>query len=251
VAGHSKWAQIKRKKAKEDAKRGQLFGKLSKEITVAARLGGGDSDANSRLRLAVQQAKTANMPQDSIERAIKRGVGDIEGVHYEEAVYEAYGPGGVAICIEAMTDNKNRTTPELRSILEKWAGRLGEVGSVMWMFDRAGFVIIEKETVDEDELFDIVVDAGADDMKVTEDAYEVYTPVELLSSLTEELERRGIAPTISEVSLIAKNSVQITGEKARKLLALLDELGEHEDVQKVFANFDIPPDLIEKLAAAR
>jgi YebC/PmpR family DNA-binding regulatory protein len=251
VAGHSKWAQIKRKKAKEDAKRGQLFGKLSKEISVAARLGGGDSDANSRLRLAVQQAKTANMPQDSIERAIKRGVGDIEGVHYEEAVYEAYGPGGVAICIEAMTDNKNRTTPELRSILEKWAGRLGEVGSVMWMFDRAGFVIIEKETVDEDELFDIVVDAGADDMKVTEDAYEVYTPVELLSSLTEELERRGIAPTISEVSLIAKNSVQITGEKARKLLALLDELGEHEDVQKVFANFDIPPDLIEKLAAAR
>jgi transcriptional/translational regulatory protein YebC/TACO1 len=226
VAGHSKWAQIKRKKAKEDAKRGQLFGKLSKEITVAARLGGGDSDANSRLRLAVHQAKTANMPQDSIERAIKRGVGDIEGVHYEEAVYEAYGPGGVAICIEAMTDNKNRTTPELRSTL---------------------LVIIEKEAVDEDELFDIVVDAGADDVKVTEDAYEVYTPVELLSSLTEELERRGITPTISEVSLIAKNSIQISGENARKLFALLDELGEHEDVQKVFANFDIPPDLIEEL----
>jgi YebC/PmpR family DNA-binding regulatory protein len=245
MAGHSKWAQIKRKKAKEDAKRGQVFGKLAKEITIAARLGGGDPDANPRLRWAVQQAKAANMPQDNIERAIKRGTGDIEGVHYEEAVYEAYGPGGVAICIEAMTDNKNRTTPELRHILEKRAGRLGEVGSVMWMFDRRGLIIIEK-----DELFDIVVDAGADDIKVGDDAYEVYTPVELLSSVTDELERRGITLTLSEVSLIAKSSVEVAGDNARKLLFLLDELEDHEDVQKVFANFDVPPDVIEELAAA-
>lgn len=250
MAGHSKWAQIKRKKAKEDAKRGQVFGKLAKEITIAARLGGGDPDANPRLRWAVQQAKAANMPQDNIERAIKRGTGDIEGVHYEEAVYEAYGPGGVAICIEAMTDNKNRTTPELRHILEKRAGRLGEVGSVMWMFDRRGLIIIEKEALDEDELFDIVVDAGADDIKVGDDAYEVYTPVELLSSVTDELERRGITPTLSEVSLIAKSSVEVAGDNARKLLFLLDELEDHEDVQKVFANFDVPPDVIEELAAA-
>jgi YebC/PmpR family DNA-binding regulatory protein len=247
VAGHSKWAQIKRKKAKEDAKRGQLFGKLAKEITVAARLGGADLDANPRLRLAVQQARTANMPQDGVERAIKRGTGDIEGIRYEEAVYEAYGPGGVAICIEAMTDNKNRTTPELRRILEKWAGRLGEVGSVMWMFDRIGLIIVEKESIDENELFDIIADAGADDLKEIDDAFEVYTPIELLSSLTEELERRGIIPTISEVSLIAKSSVRVDGDDARKLLALLDELGEHEDVQKVFANFEIPPEVFEEL----
>jgi YebC/PmpR family DNA-binding regulatory protein len=250
MAGHSKWAQVKRKKAREDAKRGKLFSKLAKEITIASRVGGGDLDANPRLRLAIQQAKAANMPQDNIERAVKRGTGDVEGAGYEEAVYEAYGPGGIAICIEALTDNKNRTTPELRRILEKGAGRLGEVGSVMWMFDRRGLIVVEKKAIPEDELFDIVVDAGADDMKIGEDTYEVYTPVELLSYVTDELERRGFTPTLSEVSLIARNLVEVTGNEAMKLLVLLDELEEHDDVQKVFANFDIPPEVIEKLAAA-
>lgn len=249
MSGHSKWSTIKRKKGAADAKRGKLFSRLAKEITVAARVGGGDTNANPRLRLAVQAARTANMPNDNIDRAIKRGTGEIEGVTYEEAIYEAYGPGGVAICIEALTDNRNRTTPEIRHLLERFDASLTEPGAVLWMFERKGLIVIEQSNISEDDLFEIVIDAGAEDMKDSEGVYEIYTATDDLGDITEELQKRGIEPAVSEVGLIPNNVVSVDVSDAKKLMKLMEEIEDHDDVQKVSANFDIPHEVMEELAA--
>ncbi len=249
MSGHSKWSTIKRKKGAVDAKRGKLFSRLAKEITVAARVGGGDINANPRLRLAVQAARSANMPNDNVERAIKRGTGEIEGVSYEEAIYEAYGPGGVAICIEALTDNRNRTTPEIRHLLERFDASLTEPGAVLWMFERKGLIVIEQSNISEDDLFEIVIDAGAEDMKDSEGVFEIYTATDDLGNITEELKKRGIEPAVSEVGLIPINVVSVNISDAKKLMNLIEEIEDHDDVQKVSANFDIPGEVMEELAA--
>ncbi len=250
MSGHSKWSTIKRKKAKEDQKRGKVFSRLAREIIVAARQAGGDADINPRLRLAVQAAKVANMPADNIARAIKKGTGEVEGAHYEEATYEAYGPGGVAICVEVMTDNKNRTTPEIRHLLERYGGSMAEMGSVMWMFERKGMVIVGQDAASEEKILEAVLDAGAEDVRPGDDAVEVYCPPERLADISAALAGAGIEAEVAEVSLVPKSSVPLEGKAAARLLKLLESLEDHDDVQKVFANFDIPAEVIEELAAA-
>jgi len=250
MSGHSKWSTIKRKKGKEDQRRGQLFSKLAREIIVAARTGGGDPEMNPRLRVAIAAARAANMPTDNIARAVKRGTGEIEGASFEEATYEAYGPGGVAICIEVMTDNKNRTTPELRHLLERYGGTLAELGAVTWMFERKGLVAVEKGKVTEDQLLEFVLDAGAEDLRVAEDVYEIYCPPEKLAAVSDALTTRGVPVAQAEISLVPKATVPLDKKLAAKFLKLLEALEEHDDVQKVFANFDIAPEVMEELTAA-
>lgn len=250
MSGHSKWSTIKRKKGKEDQKRGQIFSKLAREIIVAARQGGGDPEMNPRLRVAIAAARAANMPAENITRAIKRGTGEIEGATFEEATYEAYGPGGVAMCIEVMTDNKNRTTPEIRHLLERHGGTMAEMGAVSWLFERKGLVAVEKGNLTEDQLLEWVLDAGAEDIRETEDVFEIYCPPDKLAAVSDALVSRGIAVAQAEVSLVPKATVTLDKKVGAKFLKLLEALEEHDDVQKVFANFDIAPEVMEDLTTS-
>lgn len=248
MAGHSKWAQIKHKKAHTDAKRGKIFTKIVKEISVAARLGGGDPEGNPRLRSAIEKAKEVNMPSENIKRAIMKGTGEIPGATYEEVTYEGYGPGGVAILIEVLTDNKNRTVSEIRHILSKNNGSLGESGCVSWIFEKKGYILIEKSKVDEDTLMSIVLDAGAEDMKndPKEENYEVITSPENLNAVKEAIERHGIPVSLAEITMLPKSYVPIEGSTADQMIRLIDALEDNDDVQNVYANFDIPEEVIAK-----
>jgi YebC/PmpR family DNA-binding regulatory protein len=239
MSGHSKWHTIKHKKGALDAKRGKLFTKLIKEITVAARTGGGDVDANARLRKAVSDAKAGNMPNDTIDRAIKRGTGELEGVSYEEITYEGYGPGGVALMVESVTDNRNRTVAEIRHMFSKNGGNLGEAGSVGWMFDKKGYIVVDKSTKSEDELFEIVTDAGAEDLRDDEDNFEIITSPDSFDSVLTAVKNAGIEPEVAEVEMIPQTYVKLAGPEARQMLKLMEVLEDHDDVQKVSANFDI------------
>jgi len=249
VSGHSKWSTIKRKKGANDAKRGKIFTKLIKEITIAARMGGGDPAGNPRLRSAITAAKAENMPKDNIARAIKKGTGDLDGAVYEEILYEGYGPGGVAVLVETMTDNKNRTVADVRHFFAKSGGNLGESGCVAWMFDKKGSIVIDKEGVDEEELMELAIEAGAEDVVEEETTFQILTEPDDFSEVVEALEKAGIKCQEAAIAMIPKNTVEVTEEKtARSLLKLLDNLEDNDDVQKVHANFDISDELMETLS---
>ena len=240
MSGHSKWHTIKHKKGALDAKRGKIFTKLIREITVAARTGGsGDVEMNARLRKAVTDAKAQNMPNDTIDRAVKRGTGELEGVNYEEITYEGYGIGGVAILVETMTDNRNRTVAELRHLFSKNGGNLGEAGSVAWMFDKKGYIVVDKEAKSEDELFEIAIEAGADDMQAEGEVFEIYTAPENFDAVHEAVKSAGVEPQAAELSMIPQKYIALTGDDARKMLKLYEAIDDNDDVQKVYANFDI------------
>jgi YebC/PmpR family DNA-binding regulatory protein len=247
MSGHSKWSTIKHKKAAQDAKRGAIFTKIIKELTVSARLGGSDVDANPRLRTAVLKAKAVNMPQDTIQRAIMKGTGELPGVSYEEITYEGYGPGGVAMIVTALTDNRNRTVAEIRKIFSKNGGNLGESGCVAWMFQKKGLIVVDHEKIDEDELLAIALDAGAEDVRPSEAIYEVVTAVEEFEPVKQAILAKGVEPTSSEISLIPQTTVRLEGNQARQLLKLMEELEEHDDVQNVYANFDIPDEVMAEV----
>ncbi len=239
MSGHSKWHTIKHKKGALDAKRGKLFTKLIKELTVAARTGGGDPEANARLRKAVSDAKAGNMPYDTIARAIGRGTGEEEGVNYDEITYEGVGPGGVAIIIDAMTDNRNRTVAEIRHAFSKNGGNLGVSGSQAWNFEKKGYIVVEKGAKSEDELFEIVTEAGAEDLRDDEDNFEIITAPENFEVVHEAVKKAGIEPQLAEVEMLPKSYVKLEGADARSMLKLMEVLEDHDDVQKVSANFDI------------
>lgn len=239
MSGHSKWHSIKHKKGALDAKRGKLFTKFIKEITVAARTGGGDPDANARLRKAILDAKAGNMPNDTIDRAIRRGTGEEEGVNYEEITYEGYGPGGVALLIQSMTDNRNRTVAEIRHLFSKNGGNLGETGSVGWMFEKKGYIVVSKSAKSEEELFDLVIEAGADDLRDDEDNFEIITSPDAFEAVLAAMKGAGIEPHVAEVEFVPQNYVRLEGGDARQMLKLMEALEDHDDVQKVSANFDI------------
>jgi YebC/PmpR family DNA-binding regulatory protein len=239
MSGHSKWHSIKHKKGATDAKRGKLFTKFIKEITVAARTGGGDPDANARLRKAILDAKAGNMPNDTIDRAVRRGTGAEEGVTYDEITYEGYGPGGVAMLIEAMTDNRNRTVAEIRHIFSKNGGNLGESGSVGWLFEKKGYIVVDKAAKPEEELFDIAIEAGADDLRDDEDNFEIITSPEKFEGVQSAIKSAGIEPQLAEVSMVPQTYVKLEGGSAQTMLRLMEAMEDHDDVQKVYANFDI------------
>lgn len=247
MSGHSKWAGIKHKKALMDAKKGKIFTKLIKEITVAARGGGGNPDTNSALRVAVSKAKEANMPSENVERAIKRGTGELPGVSYEQVTYEGYGPGGVAIMVEALTDNKNRTSAELRNIFSKKGGNLAGAGSVSWLFQKKGFFLVNKSGIDEDKLMSIVLDAGAEDMKPEGDSYEITTQVKDFEKVKATLQENNIAYQVAELTMVPTSTVKITGPVAKQILSLVEAIEEHEDVQNVYSNFDIPDEILQEV----
>jgi len=247
MSGHSKWSTIKHKKAAQDAKRGAMFTKVIKELTVAARMGGGDVDMNPRLRTAVLKAKTVNMPQDTMQRAIMKGTGELPGINYEEITYEGYGPGGVAMIVTVLTDNRNRTVAEIRKIFSKNGGNLGESGCVAWMFQKKGLIVVDKDRIDEDELFTIALEAGAEDVRPADAMYEVITSVEDFEPVKQGITSKGIEPASSEVSLLPQTTVRLEGSQARQLLKLMDELEEHDDVQNVYANFDIPDEVMAEV----
>lgn len=249
MSGHSKWSTIKRKKGAVDAKRGKIFTRLIKEITVAARMGGGDPDGNPRLRSAIASAKTENMPKDNIERAIKKGTGELEGAVYEEITYEGYGPGGVAILVDCMTDNKNRTVADIRHYFSKSGGNLGESGCVSWMFERKGTMLVDNETIDEEELMDKALEAGASDVFEEDNVFQVETEPDDFETVRENLEADGVQFLEASVAMVPKNTVDITDEKtARQILKLLENLEDHDDVQNVYANFDIPDEIMESIS---
>jgi YebC/PmpR family DNA-binding regulatory protein len=239
MSGHSKRATIKHKKAAADAKRGRAFTRLIKEITVAARIGGGDAGGNPRLRTAVLAAKEANMPQDNITRAIKKGTGELEGITYEEVTFEGYGPGGVAIILNVVTDNKNRTLPEIRHMFTKYGGNLGEHNSVSWMFEKKGYFVIENSAITEDHLVELVLEAGGDDVQIDGDTYEVVSSPERFEEVLAALKGRNISPLHSEIKMLPKTTVRAEGSVAKRVLGFIETLEEHEDVQNVWANFDI------------
>jgi YebC/PmpR family DNA-binding regulatory protein len=248
MSGHSKWATIKHKKGAADAKRGKVFTKLIKEIAVAARIGGGDPDANPRLRTAVADAKAVNMPAENIKRAIQRGTGELPGVQYEEIVYEGYGPSGVALILEVATDNRNRTLAEIRHILSKHGGNLGESGCVMWIFNKLGYIVVEKDKADEDALLELITEAGAEDMREDGENWEIFCPIENFQQVVDALNKAGITPAVAELSMVPQNQVKVSGKPADQILRLMDELDEHEDVQHVYANFDIEDTELQSLA---
>ena len=239
MSGHSKWHSIKHKKGATDAKRGKLFTKFIKEITVAARTGGGDPDANARLRKAILDAKAGNMPNDTIDRAVRRGTGAEEGVNYEEITYEGYGPGGVALLIESVTDNRNRTVAEIRHMFSKNGGNLGEAGSVGWLFEKKGYIVVDKAAKPEEELFDIAIEAGADDLREDGDNFEIITSPENFESVQSAIKSAGIEPQMAEVSMVPQTYVKLEGSSAQQMLRLMEAIEDHDDVQKVYANFDI------------
>ncbi|HEY4686934.1 MAG TPA: YebC/PmpR family DNA-binding transcriptional regulator [Candidatus Subteraquimicrobiales bacterium] len=249
MSGHSKWSQIKHKKGKEDAKRGQLFSRLSRAITVAAKAGG-NPETNAVLEAEVQKAKDYNMPNDSIERAIKRGTGEIGGVHFEQIVYEGYGPQGVAMLVSVMTDNRNRAAADMRSIFTHNNGNLAELGSVSWIFEKKGNILVDKTPeIEEDTLFSAVVEAGAEDMQAHEDHWEITTSPQDLTKVRKLIEEQGITVTSAEITMLPKNTVKLGKNEAKKVLRLINALEEHEDVQEVYANFDIPDEILEEVAA--
>jgi len=239
MSGHSKWHSIKHKKGALDAKRGKLFTKFIKEITVAARSGGGDPDANARLRKAINDAKAGNMPNDTIDRAIRRGTGEEEGVNYEEITYEGYGPGGVALMVQSLTDNRNRTVAEIRHIFSKNGGNLGESGSVGWMFEKKGYIVVEKAAKSEEELFELAIDAGADDLRDDVDNFEIITSPDAFDGVLTAVKGAGVDPQVAEVEMVPQNYIKLEGADARQMLKLMEALEDHDDVQKVSANFDI------------
>ena len=239
MSGHSKWHSIKHKKAATDAKRGKMFTKLIKEITVAARMGGGDQESNARLRKAISDAKGMNMPQDNIKRAVMKGTGELAGVAIEESVYEGYGPGGVAVMVEVLSDNRNRTVGELRHVFDKYGGNLGENGCVAWMFTKRGYILIQTQGLDEEDAMNVAIEAGADDFSTQGDKYEIMTAPESFHGVLAELKGKGIEPTTAEVSMVPQNCVKLEGKPARQMVKLMDALEDHDDVQNVHANFDI------------
>jgi YebC/PmpR family DNA-binding regulatory protein len=249
MSGHSKWANIKHRKGAADAKRGKVFTKLIKEITVAARMGGGDPAANPRLRTAIAAAKAVNMPKDNVDRGIKKGTGELEGVNYEEILYEGYGPGGVAVLVECMTDNRNRTVADVRMIFSKANGNLGESGCVAYMFDRKGSILIDKEVADEEKLMDIALEAGAEDVVDDDGVFQVLTTPEDFEAVREALENEEVAFVEANLAMIPQNIIEITDEKtAGQLMRLLDNLEDNEDVQNVHANFDISDEIMEAIS---
>jgi len=245
MSGHSKWASIKHKKGALDAKRGRIFTRLIKELTVAARAAGGDPDMNPRLRTIIADAKAQNMPAENIKRAIRRGTGEEPGVSYEEAQYEAYGPGGAAVIIDVLTDNKNRTVGELRHLLEKGGGNLATANSVAWMFHKKGYIVVEKSKADEEKLMSAVLEAGADDLRDDEDNWEVLTAPEVFPAVRDAVKQLGIEPASAEVSMIPQNYVKLEGKAAQQMLKLMEALDDHDDVQHVWSNFDIEEKEIE------
>lgn len=249
MAGHSKWAQIKHKKAHVDAKRGKLFSKIVKEIAIAARLGGGDPDGNPRLRAVMDKAKEANMPSDNIKRAIMKGTGELPGAAYEECIYEGYGPGGVAILIEVLTDNKNRTVSEIRHLMSKNGGNMGDAGCVAWMFDKKGYILVDKTRVDEDTLMLVALDAGAEDIKndPREDNYEIITAPEEMNKIKAAVEAAKIPVSLAEITMIPKSYVPLDEKAAEQMMKLVDVLEDHDDVQNVYANFDMPDEMMAKV----
>lgn len=249
MSGHSKWSTIKRKKGKADAARGKIFTKLIKELTVAAREGGGDRDANARLRSAVQAAKAANMPAANIDKAIKKGTGELPGVSYDQVSYEGYGPGGVAVLVETLTDNKNRAVSDVRNIFARHGGNLGEVGCVGWMFQRRGVIQVDRGKVDEDQLLEIALEAGASDMSSEEDYFEVVTPFEKFDAVRKALDGKNIATNQAELTMIPQTTIKLEGRQAEQMLKLMEDLEDHDDVQKVYANFDIAIEIMEKMSA--
>jgi YebC/PmpR family DNA-binding regulatory protein len=250
MAGHSPWANIKHRKAAVDAKRGKLWTKLSKAIIVAAKMGGGDPDSNLRLRYAINDAKAVSMPKDNIERAIKRGTGEIAGGEVEEVLYEGYGPGGAAILCEIMTDNRNRTAPEIRKIFDSHGGKLGGTNCVAWMFERKGLFLVATSKVAEDKLMEVVLDAGADDLKQEGDAFQVTCPPEAFNAVSDALTRSGIEPDSKQLTRVPSNTVDIRDvETARSVLALMDALDDHDDVQSVASNFTIPDEAMAAIGA--
>lgn len=245
MSGHSKWSTIRHKKGAADAKRGKIFTKLIKEITTAARIGGGDPGGNPRLRKAIDTAKMNNMPSDNIDRAIKKGTGELEGVVYEELTYEGYGPEGVAILVETMTDNKNRTVSDIRHLFTKYNGNLGENGCVSWMFESTGLVTVGKQAATEEKLMDIALEAGADDIREESDHYEVFTLVDKFEATLNAIQNVGIEVTSAEITRIPQSTVKLDGKSAETMLKLYSQLDDHEDVQNVYSNFDISDEILE------
>ena len=247
MSGHSKWSSIKHKKAAADAKRGKVFTKLIREIMVAARVGGGDPNTNPRLRTAIGTARGANMPIDNIERAIKKGTGDVEGINYEETHYEGYGPHGVAVYVHCLTDNKNRTASEIRNIFTKKGGSMAGAGSVAWIFEKKGLIVVPKAKASEDQLMDLVLQAGAEDLSSTHDKFEILTDAANFETVKETLEKAKIVPESAEITYIPKNEVPLTPDNARAVLALIEALEDHDDVQNIYANFEIPDEVMKEL----
>tara|TARA_Y100000780_G_C13675245_1_gene413977 strand:- start:1204 stop:1953 length:750 start_codon:yes stop_codon:yes gene_type:complete len=245
MSGHSKWSSIKHKKGATDAKRGKVFTRIIKELTVAARVGGGDPDSNPRLRTVVADAKAANMPADNIKRAIRRGTGEEPGVSYEEATYEGYGPGGAALMLETLTDNKNRTVSEIRHLLSKHGGNLGETNSVAWMFTKQGYILIEKSKVDEDGLMGVALDTGADDVRDDQDNWEVLTSPEDFHRVLEAVKGLGVETLMAEVAMLPQNYINLEGKVAQQMLKLMGLLEDHDDVQHVWSNFNVEEKEIE------
>ena len=248
MSGHSKWSSIKHKKGAADAKRGRIFTRLIKEITVAARLGGGDPDGNPRLRTAIQAAKSENMPKDNIERAIKKGTGELEGTSYEEVSYEGYGPGGAAILIECLTDNKNRTVADIKHIFDRFGGSLGAPGCVAWMFEKRGMILFEKDKVDEEKLLDAALEAGAEDVKEEETEFEVIMAPSDFETVKKAFDDGGMVYSVAEVSMAPQNTVKLEGKKAEQMLKLMDAFEDNDDVNNVYANFDIPDEVMEAIS---
>jgi len=247
VSGHNKWSSIKHKKGVADAKRGKLFSQLIKEITVAARIGGGDPEGNPRLRTAISAAKSANMPKDNIDRAIKKGTGELEGASYEEYFYEGYGPGGTAILIQVLTDNKNRAAADVRHILSKHGGNLGENGCVSWMFSQKGLITLNGEDVDEDEIIELTLEAGAEDVDTEGDEFEVITTPEDFESVKEAFDKHGTRYISAELAMVSQTTVDLDADTAPKVVRLMEALEDLEDVQKVWSNFDISDEVMERL----
>ncbi|MBI4698415.1 MAG: YebC/PmpR family DNA-binding transcriptional regulator [Nitrospirae bacterium] len=249
MSGHSKWSQIKHKKAATDSKKGKAFSKLSREISVAARIGGGNAEMNARLRLAMEKAREVNMPSDNIKRAIQKGTGELPGSQYEEIRYEGYGPGGTALIIDATTDNKTRTVSEIRHILSKQGGNMGETGSVAWVFDKKGYILVDKKSIDEDALMSVALDAGAEDIRndPEEDNYEIITIPEDFKNVKESLEKQGIKFNFGEITMLPKSHVKLQAKEAEQMLRLMDALEDQDDVQNVYANFDIPDEIMAKV----
>ena len=248
MSGHSKWAGIKHKKAVIDAKRGKAFTKLVKEITVAAKEGGGNPDSNPRLRTAILNAKAQNVPNDKIETGILRGTGQLPGLTFEELLYEGYGPGGVAIIVEVVTDNKNRSVSDMRYFFSKNGGNLGENNSVVWMFDKKGLITIDKDKANEDDLLAIALEAGAEDIEVSDDSYEILTTPEDFENVKDAIQKAGLETVLAEVTMIPQSTIQVDGKEAHQVLKLIEILEDYDDTQKVHANFDIPDEIIEQLA---
>ena len=244
MSGHSKWATTKHKKAATDAKRSNMFTKLAKEITVAAKLGGGDPNGNPRLRTAIAKAKGVSLPAENIKRAIQKGTGELRGVAYEEIIYEGYGPGGVAVICEVMTDNRNRTVSEIRNIFSKAGGNMGDAGCVSWMFHKKGYFVVNRAKVGEDKLMTLALDAGAEDLQTEDDNFVITTPPNDFEKVRKALEDAGVVPDVAEVTMVPQTYVKLDGKEAQQMLRLVDTLEDNDDVQNVYANFDIPDEIM-------